>query len=87
MREQIVFQEWEVRHGRINHRRKGIVAVFCNNYVTTPCMLLLECSSLNFTYAFVNWEHHAIARDGGVKDYVGIREFSVHTIQSLHKLN
>ena len=86
MCKEIIFEDGEVRHRCIDHRRERIIAVFCNDDIAAPGYLFFKVPSLNVTDTFVDGELHAVPRNSGIEDDVRVGELLVHAVQGFDEL-
>ena len=87
MGEEVVFQNWEIRHGSIDHRNERIIiTVFRHDDVAAPCIFFLERTALDILDGFVDWKRHPVTRYSWVKDDIRVGELSVHPVERFYKL-
>jgi len=87
MGEEVVFQDWEIRHSGVDHRSKRIIAVFRDDDVAAPCIFLLERTALNVLDGLVDWKWHPVTGHSWVKDDIRVGELSVHPVERFNELN
>ena len=80
---EVVLEDGKVRHGRVHHLREVVVGELGGDEVPAPEMLLAPAAALvqlllDVAHGAVHGERHAVPRDDGVVDDVGVRELLVH---------
>ena len=88
MGEEVVFQNWEIRHGSIDHRSERIIiTVFRHDDVAAPCVFLLERTGLNVLDGLVDWKRHPVTGYSWVKDNIRVGELPVHPVERFYELH
>ena len=82
---EVVLEDRKVRHGRVHHLRKVVVGELGCDEVAAPEVVLAPAAALvhlllNVAHGAVHGERHAVARDDGVVDNVGVRELLIHHV-------
>jgi len=84
--QEVILEDWEIRHSGIDHRGERIVTILRDDDVATPCIFLLERTALDVLDGLVDWKWHPVTRYSWVKYDIRIGELSVHAVERFHEL-
>jgi hypothetical protein len=88
--EEVILDQWEIRHSGMSHRGEIIIAILCHHDVASPGSRLLEkATALRldvFSDIFIDREGHAVTGDSWIKDDVGSSKLLGHTVQDINHL-
>ena len=86
MSQEVIFKDWEVGHGGVDHRGERVITIFCHDNIASPGIFFLEGSSLDIAKGLIDWKLHSITGHGRIENDIRVCKLAIHAVKCFDKL-